>query len=117
MRPRNAPKSLSELLCVCVSARECVRCNTVRDQWVCVAHRELFFILFHHSTREEWKAENTFRTQTANCFFGEQYFSPSYVKRADIQLFREPERQETDADSGEVGNDCIAPFYFQRHIQ
>ena len=71
----------------------CVCSCTVHDPWFCVPRTELFFILFHHGTRGESKTENIFRTQTADCFFGEQSFSPSYVKCADIQLFRELEKQ------------------------
>lgn len=61
-----------------------------------VSLRELFFILFHHGTRGAEKTESIFRTQAADYFFGEQSFSSNYVKRADIQLLRESEKQAAE---------------------
>lgn len=63
---------------------------------------ELFFISFHHGTRREQETENIFRTQTEDCFFGEQSFSPDYVKHREIQLFRESEKQRQTASERKV---------------
>lgn len=109
MRRRNKMWNLETL-------KPCL-CAPVRLQFG--ACRELFFISFHHGTRGEWKTENIFRTKTADCFFGEQSFSPDYVKPADIQLFGGSEkRRQTGAGSSSIGvdHDWTALLYFQHNI-
>lgn len=80
----------------------CICLRTVCYLWFCVPCSELFFISFHHGTRREQETENIFRTQTEDCFFGEQSFSSDYVKHREIQLFRESEKQRQTASERKV---------------
>lgn len=75
------PRAQRACVCVCGCAQHTI-CGLVSLVVDC------FFTVFHHDTRGEQKTENAFRAQAADCFCGEQSFSPSYVKRADVQLFR-----------------------------
>lgn len=83
---------------MCVSL--CVQLYSMWSLVLCISR----WTIFHHVSswqRGEWKAQSIFWNQTADCFFYEQSFSPSYVKCADIQLYR-VEETKIGTDSRDV---------------